>query len=357
MDDLHNHLQTALKTFLGYPCNTAYDYTPILHFCNTHINNVGDPRQLGTYRANTKNIELEVLKFFAKLWNIDFDNSWSYITNAGTEGNLQGLYVARESAKNQPHVFYATQDSHYSIFKIARLLQLNLNIIKSQENGEMDYQDLDEKLRANQDKYTIVCANLGTTMKGAIDNTREIYRKIKKYNLQDKSYIHADGALSGFYLPFLEKDLFFKAHINSMSISGHKFTGTPFPCGIFIMERRFVDLITNDIEYIGSRDCMISGSRNGHAPVFLKYIIDTKTYSGFKEDIEKCIDLAEYATNQIPNSWRNHNSITVVFPKPRDELIQKWQLATERDISHLVIMPHVTKEKIDAFVADLMALN
>jgi len=219
----------------------------------------------------------------------------------------------------------------------------------------MDYHDFDAQISRNADKYTIVCANLGTTMKGALDNTREIYRIIKKHNLQNNSYIHADGALSGFYIPFIEKDLFFKAHINSMSISGHKFPGIPFPCGIFIMEKRFLDLITNNVECIGSKDCMISGSRNGNAPIFLKHIIDTKKHEGFKKDVEACIELAEYAVEKIPNSWRNHNSITVVIPRPAEHIIQKWQLATKCDISHIVILPHVTKEKIDAFVTDLIA--
>lgn len=355
MENLEQTLRGALQTYMGYPCNTAYDFSAVEKFINIHINNVGDPNHSGIYRANSKNIELEVLQFFTKLWNINYENSWGYITNAGTEGNLQGLYVARESAKGQPHIFYTTENSHYSIFKIARILQLNMVIIKSQENGEMDYNDFDKKLEENTNKYVIVCANLGTTMKGAIDNTREIYRIIKKHHFHERYYIHADGALTGFYLPFIEKDLFFKAHISSLSISCHKFTGVPFPCGVFIMESRFLKLVAENIEYIGSMDCMITGSRNGHAPIFLKHIIDTKGYEGFKTDIEKCIELAEYAVEKIPNSWRNHNSITVVIPKPsRNEIIQKWQLATQGDISHLVIMPHVTREKIDLFAAEII---
>jgi histidine decarboxylase len=302
----------------------------------------------------SKEVELDVLKFFSKLWNIDFDNSWSYITHAGTEGNLQGLFIARESANKNPHVFYASRDSHYSIFKIARILQLNVVVVNSQENGEMDYKDFDLKLSQNKDKYTIVCANLGTTMKGAIDNTKEIYRIIGKYNLQNYYYIHADGALSGFYLPFLEKDLFFKAKINSMSISGHKFTGVPFPCGIFIMEKKFLNLIENNVEYIWAKDCTISGSRNGHSSIFLKHIIDKKGYDGFKEDVDKCIELAEYAASKIPNAWRNHNSITVIFPKPSFDIIEKWQLASQDNISHIVVVPHITKERIDLFVEDLI---
>jgi histidine decarboxylase len=353
MDLLEEKLKEALDTFIGYPCNAGYDYSDVERFLNIHINNVGDPYSSSTYKANTKELECEVLEWFARLWGIDPGKCWGVLTNGGTESSLQGLYVARESANNKPHIFFTSKDSHYSIFKIAKLLSLNLVIIGSQENGEMDYQDFDMKVRENLDKYVIVNVNLGTTMKGAIDSSREVYRILKKYGKQNDYYCHADGALSGFYLPFIEKDLFFKSHINSMSISGHKFLGVPFPCGIFMMEKAYLKYVVNNIEYIGSNDCTISGSRNGHSCIFLKHIIDKMGYDGFKRDVERCIELAEYLVEKIDGAWRNQNSITVVIPRPHEEIISKWQLATEGEISHVICMPHVTREKLDRFLADV----
>jgi histidine decarboxylase len=335
---------------LGYPLNVGYDYTKLKDFINITLNNVGDPFSESSIKCNTKSIECEVLHFFANLWNINPNNIWGYITNSGTEGNLQGLYVGRESAKQIPHVFLTSKDSHFSIFKIAKILQLNLILVESQENGEIDYSDFNKKIMENKNCYIIVNANLGTTMKGGIDNTQELYRIIKKHKVQ--YYMHVDGALSGFYLPFLEKDLFFKSYINSMSISGHKFLGIPFPCGIFIMEKKFMDLVSNESEYIGTKDYMISCSRNGHSSLFFKHIIDTKTIEGFKQDIDQCIQLSDYVTSQIEGSWRNRNSITVVFPKPNQYIIKKWQLAIEGNIAHILIMPYVTKQILDEFIYD-----
>lgn len=341
---------------IGYPLNIGYNYDEIINSMKININNVGDPFSESTIKCNTKTIECEVLYFFANLWNINPNNIWGYITNSGTEGNLQGLYVGRESAQNQKHIFLTSRDSHFSIFKIAKILQLNMILVNSQENGEIDYNDFDQKIKSNQDSYIIINANIGTTMKGGIDNTQELYRIIKKYKVN--YYLHADGALSGFYLPFLEKDLCFKSYINSMSISGHKFLGIPFPCGIFIMEKRFQSLVSNDTEYIGSKDYMISCSRNGHSALFYKYIIDVKQLNGFKSDIDRCIELADYATVKIDGAWRNRNSITVIFPKPENtNIIKKWQLATEGDIAHIIILPYVTKELIDEFIIDLQDLH
>jgi histidine decarboxylase len=343
-------LDIHMNTFLGYPCNTAYDYSEVYDYLKYNINNVGCPYVEGTYKVNTKCIEKEVLDFFAKLWGISNENVWGYITSAGTEGNMQGLFVGRESL-HESAVFYTSKASHYSLFKIARILRLNLCVVSTLENGEMDYKDFQEQLSKNIHKPALINANLGTTMTGAIDNTKEIYRILQKFNKTDY-YLHADGALMGFVIPFIQEDLFFKRHIHSMSISGHKFLGIKMPCGVFMMEKRFLNLIQNNVEYIGSSDCTISGSRNGHTPIFYKYIIDKKKMSGFKEDINTCIELSEYVLEQIPCAWRNQNSITIIFPKPSKGLIDKWQLATEGDISHIIVMPHVTKEKLDLFIKD-----
>ncbi|KAJ3329255.1 hypothetical protein HDU91_003903, partial [Kappamyces sp. JEL0680] len=166
----------------------------------------------------------------------------------------------------------------------------------------MDYAHFDRELAKRTSMFALVSCTIGTTMKGACDNSREIYRIIKKYDMQHQFYLHADAALSGMFLPFVESDVFFSAHINSISISGHKFLGIPFPCGVFLMERRFVECVSTNIEYIGAVDCMISGSRNGHAALFMQYQIEMKGYEGLKADIQSCIRMAEYLVEHIPKA-------------------------------------------------------
>jgi histidine decarboxylase len=349
-------VKTHLQTFIGYPLNASYDYTNIISSLETNLNNVGCPYTDSTVGIHTKNIERQVLAFFADLWGLSHENVWGYITSAGTEGNMQGLYVGRQylQHKKETPIFYTSKDSHYSIFKIANILCLDTVIIDSQETGEMDYKTFEKHLMSNIHRPALINANIGTTMKSAIDDTREIYRILKKHNKHNDYYIHADGALMGFVLPFLEHDLFFKKHIHSISISGHKFLGIPFPCGIFLMEKHLKDSISTPVEYIGSLDCTISGSRNGHSPLFFYHIIQSKGMAGFQADIQRCIELAEYLTETLPNAWRNQNSLTVIFPKPSEHLIAKWHLATHEDISHAIVMPHVTKEIIDDFIADML---
>ena len=50
----------------------------------------------------------------------------------------------------------------------------------------------------------------------------------------------------------------------------------------------------------------------------------------------------------------NDLSSTVVLERPLDDtIIKRWQLACEEDIAHVVVMPNVTRQKIDRFVQDL----
>ena len=53
-------------------------------------------------------------------------------------------------------------------------------------------------------------------------------------------------------------------------------------------------------------------------------------------------------------AWRNRNSVTVVFPRPSDEVVRKWQIAPYEDIAHIITMPNVSRGAIDALVDDVL---
>ena len=57
------------------------------------INNLGDPFIESNYGVHSRPFEVGVLDWFARLWEIERDDYWGYITNCGTEGNLHGILV------------------------------------------------------------------------------------------------------------------------------------------------------------------------------------------------------------------------------------------------------------------------
>ena len=102
------------------------------------------------------------------------DDAWGYVTAGGTEGNMYGIYVGREMLRDP--IAYFSQDTHYSVLKILHVLNVRNIMIRSQDNGEMDYDDLRESIFINRDKPPLIVANIGTTMKGAVDDLDKIRR-------------------------------------------------------------------------------------------------------------------------------------------------------------------------------------
>ena len=347
-------------TNIGYPCNQIFDYSELLPFMSHCLNNVGDPFHDSNFRSNTHEIEREVVGTFSDLMRLDRDDGWGYVTSGGTEGNMYGLYMGREAFPDG--VVYFSQDTHYSVVKILRLLKMRNIMIKSQDNGEIDYDDLRETVRINRDSPAIIMANVGTTMKGAIDNVGRI-RGIFDDLAVASSYIHADAALSGMILPFADdpQPYGFDAGVDSVAISGHKMIGSPVPCGVALTKREYVARVSRSIEYVGALDTTLAGSRSALAPLILWHAFERVGLDGFREIVRECLDVAEYAVARFRDSgipaWRNRNSVTVVFPKPPSPVFRKWMIAPYEDIAHVITMPHVTREVIDELVDDCLKPN
>jgi len=168
--------------------------------------------------------------------------------------------------------------------------------------------------------------------------------------------------LAGSYGPFIEPRIpfDFQDGADSISISGHKFIGSPFPSGVIIAKRSLRDRIARGISYIGSLDTTITGSRNGHSPLFLWYAIKKMGVKGLEARYRHSLETAEYCKEELQkigiNAWTNKGAITVVLPKVPETIKKKWQLATD-DITHVICMPNVTKSQIDEFIKDLVVEN
>ncbi|KAE8682281.1 Serine decarboxylase [Hibiscus syriacus] len=154
------------------------------------------------------------------------------VTLQTTEGNLHGILVGREVLPDG--ILYASRESHYSIFKAARM-------------------------------YRMECVKVDTLVSG---------------------YIHCDGALFGLMMPFVKR-------------------------------------VTEDFKR-KSRSL-----RNAH------YLNNRLRVAGI-------------------GAMLNELSGTVVFERPRDEFVRRWQLACKGNIAHVVVMPSVSMEKLDVFLNELV---
>lgn len=348
-----NRIQKNSNDFLGYPLAKDFSYDEFAPFLNLCINNVGDPESPSTLSIDTKEIERNVINFFAKILDSNTKDVWGYVTNGGTEGNLYGLYVAREAFPNA-NVYYS-ESTHYSVKKNLHLLQLNNVVIRSQKNGELDYNDLENVIAFHREKPAIFFLNIGTTMTEAVDKLDEIKKIVKKYAISNY-YIHCDAAFLGAFAPFVKDrpNFYFSHGVDSVSISGHKFIGGPIPCGIVLVKRQHRNRIANTISYVDTMDTTITGSRNGLTPLFLWSFIQKHGIEGIKKRAEKAQQLARYTEDELNkincNAWRNNDALTVIFDKPSDSIVKQFQLATDNDISHVICIPGITKQQIDNLI-------
>ena len=355
-EDIYKKLKENSEDFLGYPAAKDFNYEDFSPFLNLVINNVGDPEAHAGNWINTKEIENKCVDFFIDILNGSREKVWGYVTNGGTEGNLYGLYVAREAFPNA--VVYYSETTHYSVKKNVHLLQIPNIVIRAQENGEMDYEDLDNAIALKREYPAIFFLNIGTTMKEAVDQLDEIKKVIRKNAIKDY-YIHCDAAFLGAFAPFIENGpkFDFAEGADSIAISGHKFLGSPIPCGLVLVKRNHRDRVAHSIAYVDTLDTTITGSRNGLTPLFIWDFIQKWGIEGLIKRTKECLQLAKYTVEKMNNvgipAWRNKNALTVVFPKPSTKIIAKFKLASEEDIAHVICVPGVTHERIDELIKDL----
>ncbi|WP_066217552.1 histidine decarboxylase [Formosa haliotis] len=353
---VYDRIKANSESFLGYPVAKDFSYSDYAPFLDICINNVGDPESPSTFAIDTKDIERQCIAFFAEMLSSSMKDVWGYVTNGGTEGNLYALYLARESFPNA--MVYYSESTHYSVKKNLHLLNIPNIVIRSQDNGEMDYEDLEQTVALRRDKPAIFFLNIGTTMTEAVDKISEIKRIIKKYAIKDY-FIHCDAAFLGTIAPYIDpKPKFdFAEGIDSIAISGHKFMGSPIPCGAVLVKRKHRDRIANSVSYVGTMDTTITGSRNGLTPLFIWDFIQKHGHEGLKDRVKASQEIAAYTEHKLNGlgikAWRNNEGLTVVLPKPSERICKKYQLASQDDIAHIICIPGITFKQIDAFLEDL----
>lgn len=352
-------LQQRSSVHLGYPYNLVYDHSELYSFMKYSINNLGDPFVPSNYGVHSRQFECAVIDFFANLWKMEEDSYWGYVTTSGTEGNLHGILLAREAFPDG--ILYTSQESHYSVFKAARYYRMDCRSIPTLPMGEINYNMLAEEIDRNREFPVILNVNIGTTVKGAVDNLDRIIDMLKMLDIpRDRYYIHCDGALFALMMPFIDNapEISFRKPIDSIAVSGHKMLGCPMPCGVALCRKEHVENVEQHIDYLNSVDTTIMGSRNGQAALYMWYSLRKKGLGGIKQDVMHCMETARYLRDKLTAAGfscrLNDLSSTVVLERPAsDAFIKRWQLACEEDIAHVVVMPNVTRGKIDRFVAEL----
>jgi histidine decarboxylase len=339
---------------IGYPVAVDIDYRPLAPFLRHLLNNIGDPRVDPIYYGHTKDLEREVLDVYARLFRAP--DGWAgYITSGGSEGNLYGLWLARTKYPNA--VVYHSVAAHYSVAKACHLLGLPNMAVAATANGEIDYASLRHQAGRFRGRPAIVVATVGTTFTEAIDDVWRIHADLDAAGIAHR-YVHSDAAFAGIprALTHLQPGLDPAGGADSISISGHKWIGTPLPCGAVIARRGHREL-ARAVRYTGSPDTTVSGSRSGLAAVMLWYANNQLGEMGHLERTLRAQDLAAYACQRLTaigwRHWRNPDALTIMVYDVPQPIRQHWRLPTVGGWSHIICAPGITRQQVDALIAEL----
>ena len=96
LDDLLVGIRREAEYMIGYPSTRIIDFSPLFPFLDYFLNNIGDPNLPSNFRLNTHKMEREVIAWFKSILRAGNGDIWGYVTGGGTEGNMYGIYLARE---------------------------------------------------------------------------------------------------------------------------------------------------------------------------------------------------------------------------------------------------------------------
>jgi histidine decarboxylase len=359
--ELSRHLEVTRATNIGFPSTFGLDISPLWPLFNEVLNNVGDPYAGSAFPANTKAIERQVIDVFADLLRAPAEDRWGYVTSGGTEGNEYGLVQGR--ALYPDATLYYSTSAHWSVAKLAAKLCIPAVAVHALNDGRMDLRDLRTALRTQRHRGAIVLATIGTTLTEAIDDVAAIRRALADIPIP-RAYVHADAAFAGLPLALLpppQRPRFDLADgADSVSISGHKFLGSPIPCGVIITRRSVKNRIGTVVDLLDTHDTTISGSRSGHAPLVLRYALNLYGLDGLHQQAQDARAVAAYTVTRLTGiGWRatrsHPASMTVVIDPPPAAVRARWAIPVSGNRAHIICTPSITRDQIDLFVGELAA--
>lgn len=321
--------------------------------------NLGNP---GLY-PGTKRLEDEIVRMVtALLGGKDLTGS---VLEGGTEANISALWIARNLTGRKEVVYPST--AHFSIRKACDILALRPRVIEV-ENGQA-VNPSEVRRMINEDTAAVVGV-AGTTELGMIDPIEELSELCL-----GKAWLHVDAAFGGFVIPFL-RDLgydvprldFGLEGISSLNMDGHKMGMSTIPSSVLLLrEEEHLKRITFESPYLTSLyHASLLGTRSSAGVAALYATMKFLGRKGYRDIVKKCMENTAYMTSLLEErelSLVTKPVMNVLGIKLRDpiavnERLKKmgWRVSVGRhpECLRIVLMPHVSKKAIDAFVEDLI---
>lgn len=322
----------------------------------------------------TQELERELIEICAcDILQGEVGHQDGYVASGGTEANIQAAWIYRNlfmqehDAALDEICILCSGDSHYSVDKAANLLSLAVARVPVDEqnraiDGSAIARVVQEQIAAGR-KYFIVVANMMTTMFGSIDSVDGYVKSLTDAGAVFR--IHVDGAYGGFYYPFTDGDVsldFSNPNISSVTLDAHKMLQAPYGTGIFLIRKGLMKyVLTEQARYVEGQDYTLIGSRSGANAIAVWMILMKNGPYGWREKIFALQRRTQWLCQQLEKvgaaHYRHPNSNIVTIRShsiSRDLAEAHWLVPDNHaapDWYKIVVMEHVTIEKLEPFVA------
>lgn len=327
--------------------------------------------------AGTQELEREVIRICAEdILHGQPEQQDGYIASGGTEANLQAMWIFRNyfmrvhGAQPDEILIIGSQDSHYSIVKGGNVLHLDVHLAEVDPVARtVDPERLDRAIAGYVERgkrYFIVVANMMTTMLGSVDDPELYLQPLERRGLPYR--LHIDGAYGGFFYPFSNQQNstlhFGNPKVSSVTLDAHKMVQAPYGTGIFLVRQGLMQYVNTDqASYVRGLDATLVGSRSGANAVAVWMILNTYGPHGWYEKIQVLLLRTDWLARQLDAKgiryYRhpNANIVTLYADDIDHRLAHQYGLVPDNHAHpqwfKIVVMDHVTVDKLEPFIAQL----
>ncbi|MEM4699883.1 MAG: tyrosine decarboxylase MfnA [Candidatus Nezhaarchaeales archaeon] len=358
---LRGELTYSSGKILGSMCTRPHPLARRV-FCKYMEKNLGDP---GLFKATAK-LEREAVSMLAKLLSCPSDAG--FIVSGGTEANILALWSAREVTGRRKVVSPAT--AHASIAKAASMLKMELVEAPVGPDGSVDA----SAVEALADRDTAVIVGVaGSTDLGSVDPIEEL----SEISLRRGAQLHVDAAFGGLVLPFLRElgypvpDFDFKVPgVCSLTVDPHKMGMAPIPAGgVLFRSWDLLKPLATHLPYLSGGGAVlftITGTRPGASALAVWALFKHLGREGYRRVVAKCMEVTLHLANEVERVDGARlvrrplmNVVGIAFDRHSAEEVASrlrqlgWAVSTARGFLRIVVMPHVRKSHVDAFIRDL----
>jgi tyrosine decarboxylase / aspartate 1-decarboxylase len=296
-----------------------------------------------------------------------------HIVTGGTEANILALWAAQKRTENKKTEVIVPASAHCSFDKAGDLLGLKIIRVGLDREFRVDVEAVRKAVNSN----TLALAGIaGTTGLGAVDPISEL----SEVALENQVYFHVDAAFGGFVLPFL-KELGFKvpdfdfaaSGVCSVTVDPHKMGLAPIPAGgILFRSEKLRESIAWNISYLAggeAKHATIVGTRSGASVIAVWALLKHLGKECYKKIVDRCMRLTLQLADEIPKiegldimTQPTMNVIGLTSKKldireiAQELRLKGWAVALFPKHFRIVIMPHVQRLHVDAFLEDLKSV-